>query len=45
MKIIILLAITAILNSCAFHVNPDGSKDVTIDAKTAAAALRVIAEK
>ena len=44
MKTIAILA-TLALASCAMTINPDGSKDVTVDAPAALTVLRILAEK
>lgn len=44
MKTIIILA-TLALASCAVSINPDGSKDVTVDAPSAIRFIEILAEK
>ena len=45
MKTIIILAATACLTSCAVRINPDGSKDVSVDAPSAMRVIEILAEK
>jgi hypothetical protein len=40
-----LLALSVVLSSCAFKINADGSKDATVDAKTAFKMIQVLSEK
>ena len=34
-----------VLSACSVHLNPDGSKDVTVDAQSALRAMEILAEK
>jgi hypothetical protein len=43
--LIIIVAAIACLTGCSVHVNPDGSKDVTVDAPSALRAMEILAEK
>ena len=46
MKTLIIILTAAALNSCSLTVNPDGSKEVSLDAIAAAKIINsVIAEK
>ena len=45
MKTIAILAAAIALSACSVHVNPDGSKDVTVDAPSALRAMEILAEK
>jgi hypothetical protein len=42
---ILIWATVAVMTSCTLRVNPDGSKDATIDAPAALRVLEIIAEK
>jgi len=41
----IIWACVAVMTSCTLRINPDGSKDATVDAPTFLRAIEVIAEK
>jgi hypothetical protein len=41
----LIWAAVAVMTSCTLRVNPDGSKDATIDAPAALRVLEIIAEK
>jgi hypothetical protein len=45
MKDIFILAIAAALTSCAFTINPDGSKSGSVDAPAAIRVIEIIATK
>jgi hypothetical protein len=42
---LLIWAAVAVMTSCTLRVNPDGSKDATIDAPAALRVLEIIAEK
>jgi flagellar basal body-associated protein FliL len=42
---LLIWAAVAVMTSCTIRLNPDGSKDATIDAPTFLRAIEVIAEK
>jgi hypothetical protein len=42
---ILIWATVAVMTSCTLRINPDGSKDATIDAPAALRVLEIIAEK
>lgn len=42
---LLIWAAVAVMTSCTLRINPDGSKDATIDAPAALRVLEIIAEK
>jgi hypothetical protein len=42
---LLIWAAVAVMTSCTLRVNPDGSKDATLDAPAALRVLEIIAEK
>ena len=45
MKTILTIAAIVCLSSCSVRVNPDGSKDVSVDAPSAMRVIEILAEK
>ena len=45
MKTLLIIATIVCLTSCSVRVNPDGSKDVSVDAPSAMRVIEILAEK